>query len=90
LQWVSFLSYVRYAFEAVMQGIYGYDRAPLDCENKNSTEVHQCIFKDGEDLLKELDVYDAKFYIDFIVLCAFFVIIRIACYAVLRWRVKMH
>lgn len=79
----------RYSFEGTLQAIYGFDREPLECD-MNITEIHQCRFRDPEEVLKELDVDHAKFYIDFGVLCAFFVLLRIACYVVLRWRVKMH
>lgn len=78
----------RYSFEGVLQAIYGFDREPLDCEKKN--EKHSCIFTEGDAILREMDVEHAKFYVDFIVLCSFFVILRIACYLVLRWRVKFH
>lgn len=77
----------RYSFEGILQAIYGFDREPLDCEKDDK---HQCIFKEADDILKELDVENAKFYIDFIVLCSFFVVLRVACYLVLRWRVKFH
>ena len=77
----------RYSFEGVLQAIYGYDREPFECE-KDSKRA--CIFQEGDDVLKELDVEHANFYIDFIALCSFFVVLRAACYLVLRWRVKMH
>ncbi|XP_014787014.1 ATP-binding cassette subfamily G member 4 [Octopus bimaculoides] len=82
LQWLSYVSYTRYSFEGVLQAIYGFDRGALDCENK------VCLFQKATDVLEEMDVQHAKFYVDFIVLCIFFVIIRIGCYFVLRWRVK--
>ncbi|BFZ14373.1 hypothetical protein BsWGS_17412 [Bradybaena similaris] len=82
LQWLSYMSYVRYAFEGTLLAIYGLDRGDLDCDENH------CIFQQGRDVLKELDVEDAKFYVDFIVLCVFFVILRGGCYLVLRWRVK--
>lgn len=82
LQWLSYISYVRYSFEGVLQAIYGFDRDTLECEKQ------PCYFSKPEEILQQMDVQDAKFYIDFIVLCAFFVILRIGCYFVLRWRVK--
>ncbi|BFZ25910.1 hypothetical protein BsWGS_28949 [Bradybaena similaris] len=82
LQWVSYISYVRYAFEGTLQAIYGLDRGSLNCNQRH------CLFRQGTDVLEKLDVENAKFYIDFIVLCVFFVILRAACYLVLRWRVK--
>ena len=87
LQWLSYLSYVRYSFEGVLQAVYGFDRAPLKC---SEDDVTLCKFQHGEDLLRQLDVEDAKFYIDFIALCVFFVVLRIGCYLVLRWRVRVH
>ena len=76
---IFFLS--RYSFEGVLQAIYGFDRGALDCKNV-------CLISKAADVLEEMDVENAKFYVDFIVLCIFFVIIRIGCYFVLRWRVK--
>lgn len=77
-----FWLFYRYSFEGVLQAIYGFDRDTLECEKQ------PCYFSKPEEILQQMDVQDAKFYIDFIVLCAFFVILRIGCYFVLRWRVK--
>ncbi|XP_064595460.1 ATP-binding cassette sub-family G member 4-like [Liolophura sinensis] len=82
LQWLSYISYIRYSFEGVLQAIYGFERGALECENNN------CVFNKATDVLREMDVEGARFYIDFIVLCVFFVILRVSCYLVLRWRVK--
>ena len=78
----------RYSFEGVLQAVYGGDRDPLAC--KEPTVRGGCVFVEGSDVLKTLDVKDAKFYVDFIVLCVFFVVLRLGCYIVLRWRVKVH
>lgn len=77
-----FWLFYRYSFEGVLQAIYGFDRDTLECEKQ------PCYFSKPEEILQQMDVQDAKFYIDFIVLCAFFVILRVGCYFVLRWRVK--
>lgn len=91
LQWVSYLSYVRYSFEGVLQAIYGFDRDLLECNNSTGTATaEQCLFQDPKALLTKLSVDNAKFYVDFVVLCSFFVFLRIACYLVLRWRVRVH
>lgn len=85
---LSLFPYFRYSFEGVLQAVYGGDREDLECEEPN---VHGgCVFVSGGDVLKTLDVEDAKFYVDFIVLCVFFVVLRLGCYIVLRWRVKVH
>ncbi|XP_071095779.1 ATP-binding cassette sub-family G member 1-like isoform X2 [Haliotis cracherodii] len=82
LQWLSYVSYIRYSFEGVLQAIYGFDRGSLNCDES------VCIFKKASDVLKQMDVENAEFWLDFIILCIFFVILRIGCYFVLRWKVK--
>jgi len=84
----------RFAFEGTIQAIYGYDRDPLDCEHETVEDLQKrmqmCVFQEPTQMIKELDVEDAKFYVDLIVMCAFFVILRVACYLVLRWRARVH
>ncbi|XP_021374255.1 ATP-binding cassette sub-family G member 1-like [Mizuhopecten yessoensis] len=82
LQWLSYISYIGYSFEGVLQAIYGNGRESLDCDKQI------CMFNKPDMILKEMDVEGASFYVDFIVLCVFFVILRVGCYFVLRWRVK--
>lgn len=76
----------RYAFEGTLQAVYGFDRESLDCEKDISSP--ECRHFNPETILSDLDVDKAKFYVDFIVLCVFFVVLRVSCYFVLRWRVK--
>jgi hypothetical protein len=78
--------FIRFAFEGLVQAIYGFDRPPLEC----SEDIRQmCVFSDPKTMLNELDVADAKIYIDVIILCVFFFVFRLMCYGVLRWRVKV-
>ena len=71
----------------MLQAIYGFDREPLEC---SEDDIQLCRFTDPKHVLSSLDVENAKFYIDFIVLAVFFVVLRIGCYLVLRWRVRVH
>ncbi|XP_036328007.1 ATP-binding cassette sub-family G member 4-like [Rhagoletis pomonella] len=82
LQWVTYVSYVRYGFEGAMVSIYGMDRAKLECH-----EMY-CHFRSPKKFLEEMSMDQAEYWIDAVALLGTFIALRIIAYFVLRW--KLH
>lgn len=81
LQWLTYLSYIRYAFEGVMISIYGYNRERLDCS------VAFCLYRTPTKFLEHLNMVDAEYWFDALALAVIFVVLRFVSYFVLRWKV---
>ena len=82
LRWITYLSYIRYGFEATALATYGYGREKLKC-----FQIY-CHFKDPHTTLDELDMVNSDVVLDVVCLIVIFFILRIAAYLFLRWKLK--
>ncbi|XP_032666027.1 ATP-binding cassette sub-family G member 1 isoform X2 [Odontomachus brunneus] len=82
LRWITYVSYIRYGFEGTALTVYGFGRQKLKC-----SQVY-CHFKDPQTTLEELDMLNADFTLDILALLLIFVVLRIAAYLFLRWKIK--
>lgn len=80
LRWITYLSYIRYGFEATALATYSFNRPKLLCH-----QVY-CHFKDPETTLEELDMTNSSFALDIIALVAIFFVLRISAFIFLRWK----
>lgn len=78
------ISLYRYSFEGTILAIYGMNRTDLHC-----TEP-VCNFQKAEQVLELLDMKEAALHIDFISLGIFFLVLRVATYMVLHFKVKFE
>ncbi|GFT00052.1 ATP-binding cassette sub-family G member 1 [Trichonephila clavipes] len=80
LQWLSYISYIRYSYQSVLLGIYSLDRPELHCDKAF------CPFQEPEDFLKEMDMEDGNLYVDYAALWGFFFAFRVIAYYVLYYK----
>jgi ATP-binding cassette, subfamily G (WHITE), member 1 len=72
----------RYGFEATALATYGFDREKLKCFQT------YCHFKSPTTTLEELDMLESDIKLDIIALIVIFVLLRIAAFLFLRWKLK--
>ncbi|KAL9697521.1 hypothetical protein quinque_000962 [Culex quinquefasciatus] len=81
LRWCSYVSYLRYGFEGAIVALYGFDRVAMPCSRSFS-----CHYPSPKEFLKEMSMDKAEYWIDATALLGFFVVIRVAAYFVLRFK----
>lgn len=82
LRWITYLSYIRYGFEGTALSIYSFGREKLRCFQT------YCHFKAPQTTLEELDMLDADYTLDIVALVIIFLLLRIAAFLFLRWKLK--
>lgn len=82
MSWISYISFMRYGFEGSMLAIYGYDRPPLVCSQP------YCHFRYSQKFLQQFDLADNSYVWSIVGLLVTFLIIRLAGYFVLRFKLR--
>lgn len=80
LYYCSYLSYLKYALDGLVQAAYGYDRAKLICND----ETMYCHYSIPKVLLKDLGMTNNKYWTDVAVLIVIFLSFRIIAYFSLK------
>ncbi|KAF5302196.1 hypothetical protein FQA39_LY10235 [Lamprigera yunnana] len=84
LRWITYLSYIRYGFEGTALATYSFDRPKLKCS------IDHCHFKIPATTLEELDMINSDYRIDIGALVLIFIVLRIAAYLFLRWKLNTN
>ncbi|VVC95608.1 unnamed protein product [Leptidea sinapis] len=84
MKFVSYGSFLKYAFESVVLSIYSYDRQPLNCPD---SRVY-CHLRHPREILKELSISPGSYWKDIIIMVIEIVVLRIIAYWTLRRMLK--
>lgn len=103
LQWVTYVSYVRYGFEGMVHS----ERFPsipnlksilfagamvaiygMDREKLQCNQIY-CHYRSPKKFLEEMSMDNALFWVDAVALVGIFFALRIIAYFVLRWKLHM-
>lgn len=84
MQWVTYISYIRYGFEGCMIAIYGGGREKLHC-----SEAY-CHYKNPGKFLEEMDMAGVEYWMDVVALILCFITLRISAYFALKLKLKLN
>ncbi|KAJ8688399.1 hypothetical protein QAD02_024194 [Eretmocerus hayati] len=88
LNWGTYISYLRYGLEGYVNAIYGMMRPDLVCP-KTDDDIDFCITKRPSIFVKKyIGMEDDQFWTDITALCYILVVMRIACYVTMRWKLS--
>ncbi|KAH0547421.1 ATP-binding cassette sub-family G member 4-like [Cotesia glomerata] len=80
MYYFTYLSYLRYALQGLVQAIYGNNREKLPCPSS----VDYCHYRSPSSILTELAMADAIFWVDMMILVGYFVAFRVIGYCTLK------
>lgn len=79
----TYISYLRYGLEGMVGAIYGGNRPILECELAD-----YCHYRYPQKFLSEISMRGDRFWYDVICLSVMILVIRVACYLVLRGKIQ--
>ena len=82
LNWIFYTVYFKYAFQASIVTLFGFDREKLDCSTA------YCMFKSPSAVLQQFEVDGSVYWINMLVLAGYFVAFRIVAYFLLLRRIR--
>ncbi|XP_072376337.1 ATP-binding cassette sub-family G member 1 isoform X2 [Diabrotica undecimpunctata] len=85
MYFLSYISYVSFSVEGVMQAIYGYDRGPLYCPE----EAEFCQYVSPELVLKDVGMSKPNYWVDIIYLTCTFLTFRTIAFVTLKRKLAM-
>ncbi|KAJ8976168.1 hypothetical protein NQ317_002056 [Molorchus minor] len=77
---LTYISYISFAVEGLMEAIYDFNRSPLVCPE----EIEYCHYKSPEIILKDLGMDKKNYWVDVLYLLITFVLLRIVAFCTLR------
>lgn len=82
LQFLTYISFVRYGFEGAMLAIYGFDRPRMSCS------VMYCHYRSPKFFLNFMGMEESVYWHDALALLGILMFMRIVAYFALR--IKLH
>lgn len=80
--WLTYSSFMRYAFEGAMITIYGNDRPPLNCSQS------YCMFRHSEYFLEQFDMTESSYLWSTVAMLVIIVALKFSAYFVLRAKLR--
>ncbi|XP_003427452.1 ATP-binding cassette sub-family G member 1 [Nasonia vitripennis] len=87
MYYITYTSYLRYAFEAMVHSVYGFGRANLPCPTEGD-EISYCPYRIPGVVLQELAMADTNYWLNVGLLFGQLVLLRFLAYATLKRKVS--
>lgn len=86
LYYVSFLNFVRYAFESIVLSVYGFGREKIPCPTGN--QIKYCPYQTPSMLIKELSMDETHYWSNILILIANFMLVRLGAFFTLKRKLQ--